>query len=886
MRNSIIDIIAEQNDITHVFILTFNIDFIFIQTVLIPALRWCGYPSLTIFADAQQVMNSFNEQKDWVDGVGIRYRVIPVDMGNHFAFHPKAVLLSGEKTGRLLVGSGNLTHGGWVENAEIWVQYESEDDGCGPFLLIRDYISKIITFSCNSIRISHELLDAFNPDMHEWITPAPDNSSNLVTRFNDTFSIYSQISEILKNEKIDRLVICSPYYDENGSMVLNLKNRLNIGRVDVFFDSNGHTLTKKAAENLQKNGVTLKPIRFERSEGHGAFIHAKFYAFFMQSGVHVFSGSANCSIAALDIDVSGRGNAELLNYSFMRKSEFAEQFLNEILIIDDPVAEYYQAPEHDEKPDENEKFISITNARLDENGLTVFFKKSDGLEIVKCVVDSVEQSFVNKTTDEIVVQKQISPKRVYLKASDTLNEIISNTSWVDNEFELGDTAKRRSLASIISSGVTQSSWGVNVWIELLDKFRENLVYTPSWKKVHVEKRDNRENTVIVYSRDDIFHNYQSLPARLHVPRTDNPNNKVLTLQQILLQWFGYGWKDEAEVETSDDETAGDEQDIIDRAKKELSKTETRKRDTVSSNITKNSIRKKLIAIADAFDRKEFFTSRPPDLLKIDIAFSSVILRTGLHENWIDVSDFIQLTHRIWCSIFFNGSNDAGLSYPSGWLEFMYVNATKPEEYMNNLCDIELSASLILWALALDETIDSPEDALFNLLCVASIARFPQLWSIEQPERLTNVIVKHLQVTNELNTDDYDMQWMKISKRWNKYLARGAALAQLQNIISKYNLDYLKELVQTDLVYSGELLWQPSRLGFCVTNANCKRANGYKVEVVSLHNPRTIKKISAPYLVPIRGLLDNYDASSPLSGLDIESRIILNDYVKELTGRLM
>lgn len=887
MRNNIIDIFAEYDDITHVFILTYNIDFIFLQTVLVPALRRCGHPSLTIYADAHQAMNSFSEQMDWIDGAGVRYRVIPVDLGNHFSFHPKAVLLSGEKNGRLLVGSGNLTHGGWVENAEIWIQYDSEEEGCGPFYQIRDYINKITSYVPNSKRLSHELLDAFSPDLHKWIKPTSEGEITIFGRFNDDYSLYSKISDVLIGKEIDKLIICSPYFDENGSMVLNLKKHLNIRNVDVLFDANGHTLTKKAAENLKKNGINTKPIKFERSEGHGAFVHAKFYGFITKNEVYVFSGSANCSIAAMGIDAAGRGNAELLNLVVMSAEQFSEHYINEIVDEDETLTEYYEPSISEENHDKDVKFIRIVAARFDENGLVVSYRISSGLTIEKCVVNDLSQPFVEKENDEITIKKVISPRKVFLTATTAGEEIISNVMWVDNEFMLGDTAKRRSLVNIISSGVTNSTWSVNVWIELLDKYRENLMCTPSWKKVHVEKRDDREEADVLYSREDIFYRYKALPTRFNFPRPDGPHNRILTLQQILLQWFGYGWKgkDNENSIPSVCESTDDERELIDRARRDFTSYERSRNDVQITQTIKNSIHRRLIALAETFEKKEFFTSRPPDMIKVDIAFASLILRTGLVENWIDESDFINITHRIWRSLFFNGCTDVNISYSSGWLEFLYVNAQEPAEFMNNLCDVEISASLILWALAVKDAIDSPEAALFNLVVVASIARFRQLWSIDKSEELLNSITKQLQATSEYNPDSFNEKWENISQRWNKFLMRGAALARLQQIISRFDLPNLSKLIKTDSVYSGELLWQSSKFGFCVTKNNCKRIRGSSVGVISLHDPRSVKKISALYLIPIRGLLDNDDSSLLLSNLENESRKVIREYIDVLSGKL-
>jgi len=49
LRDDILKLVAGQKSLTHIFIATFNIDFIFIESVLLRELRKCGHPSLDDF---------------------------------------------------------------------------------------------------------------------------------------------------------------------------------------------------------------------------------------------------------------------------------------------------------------------------------------------------------------------------------------------------------------------------------------------------------------------------------------------------------------------------------------------------------------------------------------------------------------------------------------------------------------------------------------------------------------------------------------------------------------------------------------------------------------------------------------------------------------------
>ena len=138
MRHDVLEVTGTAKDITNVVILTHNIDFVFVQCVVLPVLRKCGSPALTIFADSHCCEEAYESQAPLLSTLGVRYRVIPVSMHSGFRFHPKAVLLSGTKKATLLIGSGNLTFGGWRENAEVWFRYDSDTDGTGVFAAFRD----------------------------------------------------------------------------------------------------------------------------------------------------------------------------------------------------------------------------------------------------------------------------------------------------------------------------------------------------------------------------------------------------------------------------------------------------------------------------------------------------------------------------------------------------------------------------------------------------------------------------------------------------------------------------------------------------------------------------------------------------------------------------
>ena len=99
------DLLAEISATTgaeHAVILTHNIDFLFLESVVLGALRQAGQPSLTVFADMICCAETYPRQRAYIQGLGRRYRVVQTSVSQGFRFHPKAVLLMGREQVRVL----------------------------------------------------------------------------------------------------------------------------------------------------------------------------------------------------------------------------------------------------------------------------------------------------------------------------------------------------------------------------------------------------------------------------------------------------------------------------------------------------------------------------------------------------------------------------------------------------------------------------------------------------------------------------------------------------------------------------------------------------------------------------------------------------------------
>ena len=244
MRQDLLELIQSQEDVTNAIILTHNIDFVFIQLVVLPALRRCGRPTFTVFADSQCATETFGYQAPVLVGLGTRYRVVPVTMEPGFRFHPKALFLSSPERATLLVGSGNLTFGGWRENAEIWIRFDSAKDSTAPFAAFRAYLTDLLSRLPMVAPIRDEVEEAFDGLTHPWAREMLP-PSGLLGKIGAGPTLLEQMERFFEGEEIEKLVVCTPYYDKDAEALFKMLDQFNSEKTEVLVQKKYPGLPKK-----------------------------------------------------------------------------------------------------------------------------------------------------------------------------------------------------------------------------------------------------------------------------------------------------------------------------------------------------------------------------------------------------------------------------------------------------------------------------------------------------------------------------------------------------------------------------------------------------------------------------------------------------------------
>ena len=856
MRQDIVKLIEGEKDITNAIVLTHNIDFVFIQAVVLPALRRCGHPSLTVFADAQCASESYQYQHMVLDSLGTRFRVVPVAMKPGFRFHPKAVLLSGQKKGVLLVGSGNLTFGGWRENAETWCRFDSDDDGTAPFSAFLDYLESVVALTPLRGRLTAEVNECFDGSLRPWAQNMV-SPGGLIGRPSGGNSLIDQMKDVLQEKPIQSLLIHSPYFDDGGHALRKLSSQFKVKvRVAAQIRRSGLSIE---AYGVLGDAIDPTTVNFQHRAAEDklreAFIHAKWYAFEHEDSFSIFQGSANCSQAALTIP-GNSGNAELMTYATMTKEEFTSNFTDELEFLDvEPQLSSLKA-----EPDNNTYLPSlhVGAARLDDECLQIAYTCPDEVFLQAVLLDGKSFDYISTEPGVVIVNGILADSRqVCLRGNSGSQAILSNLHWIDHEQLLSTTARSRSVVDAVRLKVQSQNWSIGAWSDIANVFLRNLQYMPKRMaegRTHGGGGSRDEQGQQHYTAEDVFSDSYGLPAshQLAMAFPAGFDDRVTSLRQLLMRWFGY--KDEEDQESSVNGPDGDEEsgeeDVVDRP--ESLPASNPKNVTTQSirRVTESDRRKALKILAMVTEQmtcEAYLSDRQPETISVDTQFASVLLRSGLCEKWITEEEFFESTHQIWSNLFFSSVHDQ----LRGWLEYRYKSCEDQGEFVKRLVSPKLTAALAAWAFAVPDTNSSPEQRRFSLAKILSVARLPWLWQYDNGEE----VAKELQAILVVSTDKRrDSLWGGIETRWVEMIRQGHALGLLESALEHKTLGELKSQVSQEYVKAGDLLWQGSN-GFCIATENFTRTNpNLNTTVLYLQKSQATGDLRAEYAIPIGALV--------------------------------
>lgn len=285
-------VLAETWPVRDALILTFNANLGFFERAALARLRARG-ARVTLVSDADMV----HADPHAVRFAGRAYLDGRAVCRGGGAFHPKLIVIVSDTKAAVLIGSGNASPGGWVDNAELWTLLRATGDE-GPSSLSRigdflDGLAEYVTFTPGVVPVLEEVastLRAFR---------ATEEGPTVVS------TVWGPIIDQLPVGEASELVIATPFFDRNAEATRRLHERFSAKAVDVLVQPASVYDGPRLAATLESIGGTVSTILDKR------YHHGKLIEWRTEDGIVSLTGSANASGAALLRGMAQHANCEL-----------------------------------------------------------------------------------------------------------------------------------------------------------------------------------------------------------------------------------------------------------------------------------------------------------------------------------------------------------------------------------------------------------------------------------------------------------------------------------------------------------------------------------------------------------------------------------------------
>jgi len=311
MTKSLSDVLAGQRWEKALFT-TYSLSLTFFESIVLRALREVECREIWVAADAEGYRSSLMERGS--HGVGYEYHLVPVGLRNG-VFHPKCCYLAGPDGDLLVVGSGNLTFGGFGRNLEVIEVLSSRSDpSCfhtfGEFL---NALKRRTDVVCPDL----SWIDSFAGRAFQVGSHANQGSGfpKLLTSVEE--SVETQLTKVVSSlGDIQHLTVLSPFFDPDGRAVLELAKNTKASLIRIALPP-GDGLSCFPFPAARRWTTKLSAVGLDLQKENRR-LHAKWIEWKTSGGTVSLTGSVNathqslCSaknveVGVLRLDTTGKG---------------------------------------------------------------------------------------------------------------------------------------------------------------------------------------------------------------------------------------------------------------------------------------------------------------------------------------------------------------------------------------------------------------------------------------------------------------------------------------------------------------------------------------------------------------------------------------------------
>ncbi len=302
---------------------TYNFEIPFFERNVLNRLEANNIRRFGLFVDSKNYVDAINSIDS--SSIGKKYIVTEVDI--NASFHPKIILLLGEKKARLIVTSANLTFTGYCYNNEIFNYFDYDENNTTYLSLIKEAYFYFVTLNNIYSRIEDDIFDKIK-DYNYLHRTSVETNVKFVSNYNH--SIIEQVLDL--NLDVRQIDIAVPFYDNELNALKGIKEIFPAAKINLYVQNRFSTFNFKL--NQEQKIVTDNINVFDtfKEIGTPAIYHGKVFRFITDDSSCVLYGSANCTEAALFRTSVDGGNYECDILAHGEINEFDYYFDNFVII--------------------------------------------------------------------------------------------------------------------------------------------------------------------------------------------------------------------------------------------------------------------------------------------------------------------------------------------------------------------------------------------------------------------------------------------------------------------------------------------------------------------------------------------------------------------------
>ena len=373
---------------------TFNFEIEFFERAVLNRLYAKNVKKISLFVDSKELTYALNTLDIKHSGchIGRKYMVNPIQMNG--SFHPKVILLLGEKKARLFVGSANIKTSGYAINNEIFNYIDYSPEHPEYLDVIVDAIDFFQDINEKSYKLDNEMLKAAKE--YIYYHKALRNKDKYLIHNIDR-PILNQVTDLITDPVI-RINVAVPYYDKELLALKELRKAFPEAEEKLYIQNKFSTFPVQYNNDNQivHRICKFNSFRDNTSGSSGNFYHGKVFQFKTHDKEYVLYGSTNCTLSALTKTHVTGGNIECDLMEVGSTGDFDYFFEN---MVPDDTEKLICQPMSFEKKDKNNYYFKYGEAK-DILELHIGYGKRDSIIAITLGDSELKYEYID---DELIV---------------------------------------------------------------------------------------------------------------------------------------------------------------------------------------------------------------------------------------------------------------------------------------------------------------------------------------------------------------------------------------------------------------------------------------------------------------------------------------------------